>query len=404
MFGFDALIAPMAKDEFLDDYYERSACHIPGAAGKFDRLCDWEGMNTIVNDRLALHSKIKLVAEKQSLPPEALDHIDHWLRRGATLVIDRINLLDPIIARFSETLGRDLNLPAWINAYMSWPGKQGFDIHFDTHDVFVVQTAGSKRWAVYQPTKPLPLDQQKNQPKGDPPPESEKYFECVLTQGDVLYIPRGHWHYAVSETPSIHLTVGITARSSVDFLQWLTLKLRDSDPEWRRNFPVIEAAQFGGGRAPAVLERDLDAFRERLRAVADDDCLMERLLEYCMVASPIAREYQLPTEAIISDCLTADMTFEHPPSQKFLVNYDADSQRVVALARGHRLDIRGIPEAVVDRVFHEGAPFSGEDLLACDPAFTWDEAKPFLETLYQRGLLRLVSEPPEVDPADTTPP
>ncbi|MDZ7841253.1 MAG: cupin domain-containing protein [Gammaproteobacteria bacterium] len=392
MFGFQSLIEPLSIDEFLDNYYERFACHIPGNAEKFGRLFGWDDVNTIVNDRLAGHSKVKLVLDKRTLAPESLGRIDHWLREGATLVIDTVNSLDPVLKRFTDILGRDLNMPAWINTYVSWPEKQGFDNHFDTHDVFIVQTEGRKRWTIFNPTKILPLDQQREQPKGEPPPDSEKYLECVLTEGDVLYIPRGHWHYAVSETPSIHLTVGLSSRSPTEFLQWLTQRMRDADPFWRKNFPVAGAAQFGGERPPEHLAEHLDEFRNRLRALADDDGLMERLLEYCMAASPLAREYQLPTEAMVSHSLTPDMVFEPPPAQKFLVSYDPEERRVVALARGHVLDLRNIPRAVADRVFKENAPFSGRDLEACRASFTWDKAKPFLERLYQEGLLRLVPD------------
>ena len=33
-----------------------------------------------------------------------------------------------------------------INAYITPPENQGFAAHYDTHDVFVLQVSGSKRW------------------------------------------------------------------------------------------------------------------------------------------------------------------------------------------------------------------------------------------------------------------
>jgi ribosomal protein L16 Arg81 hydroxylase len=37
-----------------------------------------------------------------------------------------------------------VNVPAQTNIYLSPPNAQGFGTHFDSHDVFVLQVAGSK--------------------------------------------------------------------------------------------------------------------------------------------------------------------------------------------------------------------------------------------------------------------
>ena len=84
MFGLQPLIAPLTVDEFLDDPYERSARHIPGSADKFEGLFGWEDLNTIINDRLAGHTKVKLVLEKRPLAPETLERIDFWLREASS--------------------------------------------------------------------------------------------------------------------------------------------------------------------------------------------------------------------------------------------------------------------------------------------------------------------------------
>ena len=40
---------------------------------------------------------------------------------------------------------------------MTPPQNQGFSAHYDTHDVFVLQVAGSKRWVVHPPVLADPL-------------------------------------------------------------------------------------------------------------------------------------------------------------------------------------------------------------------------------------------------------
>ena len=62
---------------------------------------------------------------------------------------------------FSDGLARELGHPVQVNAYLTPEGAQGFDAHYDTHDVFVVQTAGTKEWRVHAPVvaRPRPEDE-----------------------------------------------------------------------------------------------------------------------------------------------------------------------------------------------------------------------------------------------------
>src|SRR5919106_1194105 len=55
------------------------------------------------------------------------------------------------VARFCRDLELALTHPVQANAYVTPPTSRGFDVHHDTHDVFVVQTHGRKAWRVYRP-------------------------------------------------------------------------------------------------------------------------------------------------------------------------------------------------------------------------------------------------------------
>ena len=62
-------------------------------------------------------------------------------------------------------------------------------MHSDTHDVFVFQTAGSKRWEVHTP---------------------DGVEEVLLEPGPAMYLPTGTPHAArAQETVSLHVTLGI---------------------------------------------------------------------------------------------------------------------------------------------------------------------------------------------------
>lgn len=193
------------------------------------------------------------------------------LRDGATLILDAAHELSPPLQRLCAGLAAEFACAVQTNLYACWGTTQGFDIHWDDHDVFVLQVEGRKTWRLYGSTREAPtrLDFHADHPKPEDPLE-----EIVLGPGDLLYLPRGYWHAAVGRgEPSLHLTIGLTRRTGVDFVHWLADR-------------SLAEAPF---RADLPLEQDDDALGARL---AD---LMARLAK----ADPagLARAYRRHVEA-----------------------------------------------------------------------------------------------------------
>jgi hypothetical protein len=140
------------------------------------------------------------------------------LREGATLILDAANELSAPLQALCSGLAAELTGSCQANLYAAWGATQGFDIHWDDHDVFVVQVDGRKRWALYGFTDPAPTYRQV---KARPKP-GVVLDEFVLEAGEMLYLPRGYWHAAVGlDEPSLHLTIGVTRKTGSDFLHWL---------------------------------------------------------------------------------------------------------------------------------------------------------------------------------------
>src|SRR5690606_17749297 len=74
-------------------------------------------------------------------------------RAGATVALQGLHLTDPGLARFANNLALELDQPVQVNAYLSPSSARGLDVHFDYHDVFVVQLDGTKRWRIWAPTE-----------------------------------------------------------------------------------------------------------------------------------------------------------------------------------------------------------------------------------------------------------
>lgn len=156
------------------------------------------------------------------------------LRNGATLVLDAVDEFHDPIDALAAGLERELREHVQVNAYGSWGSTRGFDLHWDDHDVLVVQVAGRKRWQIWGPTRRWPMFRD-IEPNTTPP--EKPLAELMLTDGDVLSIPRGWWHIATAvDEPSLHLTAGITQDTGIDLLTWWVDELR-ADERFRRDLP-----------------------------------------------------------------------------------------------------------------------------------------------------------------------
>ncbi|MFC6287310.1 cupin domain-containing protein [Nocardioides sp. GCM10027113] len=108
---------------------------------------------------------------------------------GATVVFQGLHRYWPPLTRLVAQLELELGHPCQANAYLTPPGSQGFAVHSDRHDVFVFQTAGSKRWEVHTP---------------------DAVEDVVLEPGLSMYLPTGTPHAArAQDTVSLHVTLGI---------------------------------------------------------------------------------------------------------------------------------------------------------------------------------------------------
>ena len=164
---------------------------------------------------------------------------------GATIVLQGMHRFWLPLARFCRDLELELGHPTQVNAYITPPGSQGFDLHEDPHDVFVLQAFGRKHWEVFEPGSGAAAS-----PSGDP-------LSVELQQGDSLYIPKGAPHSArTQETVSGHLTIGIPTLAWVDLVREL---LTD-----------IEKEESFAERLPAGFHRDAPAFTSAVTAKLEE--------------------------------------------------------------------------------------------------------------------------------------
>jgi ribosomal protein L16 Arg81 hydroxylase len=221
--------------------------------------------------------------------------VAEW-ERGATIVLQGLHLTRPTIGAFCRSLEAALGHPGQANAYYTPRAAQGLPVHHDTHDVFVLQIAGEKRWLVYEPALELPLKDQKYSAElGEPGPAVE---DRVLRPGDMLYLPRGWLHEALtSETDSLHLTIGVNVVTWLDAFKAALEELRD-DVRFRRS---------------CQLENGADDLVEALRARLGRDEVAQRAHEKLVRSRRPIRGSQLRQLRALDD-LEVDTELERNPT------------------------------------------------------------------------------------------
>lgn len=193
-------------------------------------------------------------------------------RAGASIILNGVDAMLEPVAELCDAIARFAGVGVHANAYITPREAQGFPLHFDTHDVFLLQVAGEKDWKLHRST--VPLATPALQGKEDVGPLDSGTSLCLRT-GEVLYIPRGLLHEGVtSAAMSVHLTIGMHPHTWAQLFRDLLAELEAEDVDFRRSVPLWRSAQ-------AEFEDALNALTARLddsdRAHRTADRKMDKL-------------------------------------------------------------------------------------------------------------------------------
>ncbi|WP_433061958.1 cupin domain-containing protein [Dactylosporangium sp. CS-033363] len=287
-----ARCVPVAKEEFAERYWDRLPLLTP-AHGDYRDLLSLDGVDELLGGRALRTPFVRMAKDGQVIPAarytggggagaEIADQVHDekvlaLLADGATLVLQGLHRMWPPLVGFAAALRRELGTPVQINAYLTPPGSRGFDPHYDTHGVFVLQVSGHKRWRVHAPVLDAPVPRQ---PWGGVAEEvaaaagAAPEIDAVLAPGDALYLPRGWVHAATTEGEwSLHLTVGIHAPTRLTLVDALA-RLAATAPALRAGLPMGLDPADAKSVAPALADT-VAALHEWLDALTPEDLAAE---------------------------------------------------------------------------------------------------------------------------------
>jgi 50S ribosomal protein L16 3-hydroxylase len=203
-------IAPMSVTEFRTQHLRRVPFAAAGSASTIVSMLDWQTVGRVL-ERAAARD-VLVVTRGQLLnvpPPRSLTEARAIMRTGTGFTVRRVARHDAALAHVAGAFTDDLAGQVDLHLFVTPGGTHGFGWHYDTEDVFLIQTAGCKDYYFRENTmvrgRPwsapvdLTLYGQETSPMGT----------ARLLPGDFLYIPARWWHVALCREDSLSLSLGV---------------------------------------------------------------------------------------------------------------------------------------------------------------------------------------------------
>jgi ribosomal protein L16 Arg81 hydroxylase len=361
--ALDLTLDPIGGEEFLAEHCDRRPLVVErGEPGRFDAVLSDADLERLICETAIRSPAFRLVRDGAQLPLSGytkdipwrpgsfsgtalVDRVADEHAAGATLVLQALHLHHHPAALYCRGLEIALGWPVQANAYCTPAASQGFAVHHDTHDVFVLQVSGHKRWRIYAPVVELPGKGQRWKP-ASADAVGAPLHDITLRAGDTLYIPRGWPHEAAAaDAASLHVTVGLHPPTRLDAMRAALAECAD-DVEFRR-------ALDSGGELPAALV-------ERLAGRLDAQDVARRARRRFVDTRRPILDGQL-TQIRALEALTVDTLLERRAT--VIADVEARAGGGVAL-RFEGKEVRFPAHAVtaVEAVHRAPAPFTAAEL------------------------------------------
>ena len=332
------LIAPVSTRHFFEDYWEKKPLLVRrNQPDYFHGLLSLEDIDRVLAtaDRrypdIALKdARRDLRAAEYTVRGNRLDvaRVYQLFSEGSTLTLAFLQDVIPTLRLLCRSLEAEFTHPIQTNVYLTPPRAQGAQAHYDTHDVLVLQTTGTKDWTIYSTPVELPLPGQEFNASSHELGAATLNFR--LEPGDMAYIPRGVAHDAHStDELSLHITTGILQYTWTDLLLEVLACASLQDPEFRKALPRgFARPEFDRTRALETLQRLLN----KACSGSNLDAGLGRFIDEFISGSPPLLTGQMKQLAML-DRLGIESIAGARPAVHYLLQVSDDSVTVECYGR-----------------------------------------------------------------------
>ncbi len=287
--SFEWLVDPILPSDFFAEYYEQKPLLVARQQpSKWAPLLSVDAIDRYLSTTTPYYPDVFLVDAARDFeandysfpdsdPPGRIDLPRAYglFAAGATISLSQMHERVEALAGLCRAMEKTFSSHFQTNIYLSPPNAQGFKAHFDSHDVFVLQVTGSKRWTLYDTTIVLPLRGQAFDPETHTPGPPTREF--TLQAGDLLYCPRGLFHSARStDEMSLHITLGLIGKTWADVMIEAVSAACLTSPALRANLPVGFANPgFDSAQAAETFRELVDRFAREAQLAP----ILQRLAE-----------------------------------------------------------------------------------------------------------------------------
>ncbi|MFT3904552.1 MAG: cupin domain-containing protein [Niabella sp.] len=315
---FKQIVAPYSVEQFFEQYHEKNILHVQRNDEHYykDILTSLE-ISSFLDRQDIFYPSVRIVKNGKEIPNAEYTNkgvpIGHHKKdgvintekafalfnNGATLVIQAGQRYFDNLSKCCMALSQKFNSPVQANLYITPNKSQGFNPHWDTHDVFVVQISGTKTWHLYGFEKELPT---KNQPFISKGYEKQPLQTIQVCPGDFLYVPRGYVHDAQADDGiSAHITIGVLS------FTWARL-FNEVFPQMEEHKAFREAVPFWRDDFKDMLTQKIDFLKEILTSLDYDKGIQRLNAQYHKIQpQPLTGYFQslLDIEKINDDSIIA---------------------------------------------------------------------------------------------------
>lgn len=354
------LIHPHSDAAFHADYWESTFLHVtreqnPNLATLISVLLDLDRLDALLTEvyaaDIAPSDLVRMGMDGVLIPPE------HYLssRNGGTAQVDASRVLDlhragasiilnavhrrvHAVGQLCREISREMGVRAHANVYITPPRAQGFPLHFDDHDVFLLQVVGEKTWRLAASTVPLATFEARG--AEDLIPEGAE-STVTLRQGELLYIPRGMLHEGItSDSLSAHLTIGMNPLTWAAVMHEAIRRLEHADPAFRTSVAA-------GATNPSIPDGRRAEMSDLANRLSSNAAIVDRVIndlvgEHLRVEPPLRGQL-----AAMHDTAAVDLSTTIEPNGDVSVDITLSRERTLVDFGSGTLSLPAFTEAHV---------------------------------------------------------
>ncbi|MEZ4888011.1 MAG: cupin domain-containing protein [Chitinophagales bacterium] len=257
--NIEYLLGSIDKKSFFNEFYQKKHLYIKrNDKSYYDNILTLKDIDEYLSKKDIRYPSIRVVKNGLKIDKykylkdipygdscftELLDNdkLYKLYKDGSTIVLQSFQRHIESLRRLSLELHSQILCEFQANLYLTPKLSQGFAAHYDAHDVLILQIHGKKEWYLYESPEFLPT---KNQTFFSTPhcqidwDNMKPTFHKTIEEGDLLYIPRGLVHKAVTtDTTSLHITFGMFPQKWHNLLAYIANSITEFT-DFREALPI----------------------------------------------------------------------------------------------------------------------------------------------------------------------